>query len=120
GICLEKKPQKKNKTTRTMVAEQFRIIRSNLQYVVNKPEKSVILVTSSFSGEGKSFVSTNMAAVLALAGKKTLILEFDIRKPKVLSGLHISKRPGITNYLMGKTTLDDVITPVPDYDHLFV
>src|SRR5258706_1028805 len=109
-----------NKTSRTMVAEQFRIIRSNLQYVVNKPDKSVILVTSSFSGEGKSFVSTNMAAVLALAGKKTIILEFDIRKPKVLSGLHIGKRPGITNYLMGKATLEERITPVPEHDNLFV
>ncbi|MDP4261637.1 MAG: polysaccharide biosynthesis tyrosine autokinase [Bacteroidota bacterium] len=109
-----------NKTSRTMVAEQFRIVRSNLQYVVNKQDKSVILVTSSFSGEGKSFVSTNMAAVLALAGKKTIILEFDIRKPKVLSGLHISKRPGITNYLMGKAELEELITPVPDHDNFFV
>jgi capsular exopolysaccharide synthesis family protein len=109
-----------SKTSRTMVAEQFRIIRSNLQYVVNKPDKSVILVTSSFSGEGKSFISTNMAAVLALAGKKTIILEFDIRKPKVLSGLHISKRPGITNYLMGKATLEELITSVPDYENLSV
>jgi capsular exopolysaccharide synthesis family protein len=109
-----------NKTSRTMVAEQFRIIRSNLQYVVNKPEKSIILVTSSFSGEGKSFISTNMAAVLALAGKKTIILEFDIRKPKVLSGLHISKRPGITNYLMGKAGLDELITPVPNHENLYV
>lgn len=109
-----------NKTSRTMVAEQFRIIRSNLQYVVNKPDKSVILVTSSFSGEGKSFISTNMAAVLALAGKKTLILEFDIRKPKVLTGLHMSKRPGITNYLMGKADIDELILPVPDQPNLFV
>ena len=80
-----------------MVAEQFRIIRSNLQYVLNKKDKAVILTTSSFSGEGKSYISTNMGAVLALAGKKTVILEFDIRKPKVLSGLGISKGPGITN-----------------------
>jgi tyrosine-protein kinase Etk/Wzc len=109
-----------NKTSRTMVAEQFRIIRSNLQYIVNKPDKSVILVTSSFSGEGKSFISTNMAAVLALAGKKTIILEFDIRKPKVLSGLHIAKRAGITNYLMGKGTLDELITPVPNHENLYV
>lgn len=109
-----------NKTSRTMVAEQFRIIRSNLQYVVNKQDKSIILVTSSFSGEGKSFISTNMAAVLALAGKKTIILEFDIRKPKVLTGLHINKRPGITNYLMGKAELDDLIVPVPGYDNLYV
>ncbi|HLG41423.1 MAG TPA: polysaccharide biosynthesis tyrosine autokinase [Chitinophagaceae bacterium] len=109
-----------SKTSRTMVAEQFRIIRSNLQYVVNKPDKTVILVTSSFSGEGKSFISTNMAAVLALAGKKTIILEFDIRKPKVLSGLHIGKRPGITNFLMGKANLNELITPVPDYENLSV
>jgi tyrosine-protein kinase Etk/Wzc len=109
-----------SKTSRSMVAEQFRIIRSNLQYVINKPDKSVILVTSSFSGEGKSFVSTNMAAVLALAGKKTIILEFDIRKPKVLSGLHIGKRSGITNFLMGKAEIEDLFTPVPEYENLFV
>lgn len=109
-----------SKTSRTMVAEQFRIIRSNLQYVVNKPEKTVILVTSSFSGEGKSFVSTNMAGVMALAGKKTVILEFDIRKPKVLSGLKMGKRPGITNYLMGKATIDELLTPAPNFDNLSV
>ena len=88
-----------------MVAEQFRIIRSNLQYILPKNEKPVVLVTSSVSGEGKSFVSINMGGVLALTGKKTIILEFDIRKPKVLSGLKMSKRPGISNYLLGKADL---------------
>lgn len=111
-----------NKTTRSMVAEQFRIIRSNLQYIVaNKVDKTTILVTSSFSGEGKSFVSTNMGAVLALAGKKTVILEFDIRKPKVLSGLNMPKGTGITNYLVGKNDdLSTLIRPVPGHDNLFV
>ncbi|HEV7781549.1 MAG TPA: polysaccharide biosynthesis tyrosine autokinase [Chitinophagaceae bacterium] len=109
-----------SKTTRSMVAEQFRIIRSNLQYILNKKEKSTILITSSFSGEGKSYVSTNMGAVLALAGKKTIILEFDIRKPKILSGLAIAKGPGITNYLVGKANLEEVIKPVPGQDNLFV
>lgn len=109
-----------NKTTRSMVAEQFRIIRSNLQYIVNKVDKSTILVTSSFSGEGKSFISINMGAVLALAGKKTVILEFDIRKPKVLSGLGMSKGPGITNYLVGKGSLPDLIRPVDGHENLFV
>ncbi len=109
-----------NKTTRSMVAEQFRIIRSNLQYILNKSEKSTILVTSSFSGEGKSYVTTNMGAVLALAGKKTLILEFDIRKPKLLSGLGIQKAQGITNFLVGKANLADLIKPVPDQENLFV
>jgi len=108
-----------NKTTRSMVAEQFRIIRSNLQYIINK-EKSVILVTSSYSGEGKSYITTNMGAVLALAGKKTVILEFDIRKPKLLSGLGIAKGPGITNYLVGKAKLEDLIRQVPDQANLFI
>lgn len=109
-----------NKTTRSMVAEQFRIIRSNLQYVLNKKEKATILFTSSFSGEGKSYVTTNMGAVLALAGKKTVILEFDIRKPKILSGLGMPKGPGITNFLIGKAELADLIKPVPDTENLFV
>ena len=109
-----------NKTTRSMVAEQFRIVRSNLQYVLNKVDKSVILVTSSFSGEGKSFVSTNMASVMALAGKKTILLEFDIRKPKVLSGLGMPKGPGITNFLVGKASLEELIKQVDDQENFFV
>ncbi len=109
-----------NKTTRSMVAEQFRIIRSNLQYVIGKADRFTLLVTSSFSGEGKSFLSTNLGAVMALAGKKTVILEFDIRKPKVLSGLKMSKGPGITNFLIGKSELSDIIRKVPDTENLYV
>ncbi|MBL0274325.1 MAG: hypothetical protein IPQ06_14955 [Chitinophagaceae bacterium] len=109
-----------NKTTRSMVAEQFRIVRSNLQYVLHKTDKSVILVTSTFSGEGKSFISTNMASVMALAGKKTILLEFDIRKPKVLAGLGMPKGPGITNYLVGKSSLEELIRPVDGQENLFV
>ncbi|MBI3139753.1 MAG: polysaccharide biosynthesis tyrosine autokinase [Sphingobacteriales bacterium] len=110
-----------SKTTRSMVAEQFRIIRSNLQYVLGKKEKAVIITTSSFSGEGKSYVSTNMGAVLALAGKKTIILEFDIRKPKVLTGLGISRGGGITNFLVGKTNnIQELIREVPEHENLFV
>ncbi|MGZ5221414.1 MAG: polysaccharide biosynthesis tyrosine autokinase, partial [Chitinophagaceae bacterium] len=109
-----------SKTSRGMVAEQFRSIRSNLQYVISKIERPVILVTSSFSGEGKSFVSTNMAAVMALTGKKTIILEFDIRKPKVLSGLGLGRRPGISNFLVGKAALKDLVVPVPNHENMFV
>ncbi|MBK9660871.1 MAG: CpsD/CapB family tyrosine-protein kinase [Chitinophagaceae bacterium] len=61
-----------------------------------------------------------MGAVMALAGKKTVILEFDIRKPKILSGLGLAKGPGITNYLIGKAELKDLIKPVPDHENLFV
>lgn len=109
-----------NKTNRSMVAEQFRIIRSNLQYVLNKIEKPVIMVTSSFSGEGKSFISTNVGGVMALAGKKTIVLEFDIRKPKIMSGLGLQRRAGITNFLLGKSEMEGLPLLVPGYDNLFV
>jgi capsular exopolysaccharide synthesis family protein len=105
---------------RGIVAEQFRIIRSNLQYVLHAIPKPVILVTSSFSGEGKSFISTNIGAVMALTGKRTIILEFDIRKPKVLSHLNLAKQPGLTNYLLGKITLEQLPIPVPGHENLFV
>jgi len=109
-----------NKTNRGMVAEQFRIIRSNLQYVTNKIDKQIILITSSFSGEGKSFVTTNLGAVMALAGKKTIVIEFDIRKPKIFTGLGLSKKLGVTNYLLGKAKAEDLPVLVPGFDNLFV
>ncbi|MDE3249851.1 MAG: hypothetical protein KGO82_14395, partial [Bacteroidota bacterium] len=89
------------KNNRQYIAEQFRIIRSNFQYILPKTEKPVILVTSSFSGEGKSFVSTNLGAVLAISGKRTVVLEFDIRKPKIMEGLGLNERKGITNFIVG-------------------
>lgn len=106
--------------SRSVVAEQFRIIRSNLQYVLNHVPRPVILVTSSYSGEGKSFVSTNIGAVMALAGKKTIILEFDIRKPKVLSQLNMPKKPGLTNFILGKVSLDELPVPVDGIQNLYV
>lgn len=105
---------------RKVIAEQFRILRSNLQYILPGIQKPVILVTSSFSGEGKSFVSTNIGAVMGLANKKTIILELDIRKPKILSGLGLPKHPGITNYILGKVSLEDLPVKVPGSENLYV
>jgi tyrosine-protein kinase Etk/Wzc len=109
-----------NSTTRSLVAEQFRIIRTNLPFFVSKQNKYVILTTSSISGEGKSFISTNLASAMAIAGKKTVILEFDIRKPKILSGLNMSNGLGITNYVIGTATYESIIQAVPDVPNLFV
>jgi len=116
----EKSPLVVSKTSRRFIAEQFRIIRTNLQYILPKQEKAVILVTSSSSGEGKSFISTNIGAVLALTGKKTAILEFDIRKPKIMSTLNLPQKTGITNYIIGKAAYDDLAVPVTGVDNLFV
>lgn len=106
--------------SRKFLAEQFRIVRSNLQYILPKVDKPAILVTSSFSGEGKSFVSTNLGSVLALSGKRTVILEFDIRKPKILKGLGLHERKGITNYIVSNIQVGEVIHPVPNVENLFV
>jgi tyrosine-protein kinase Etk/Wzc len=106
--------------SRKVIAEQFRMIRTNLQYLVGAKEKYTVLVTSSFSGEGKSFISTNVGAALSLTGKRTVILEFDLRKPKVIEGLGMTKSVGITNFVVGKSELKDIIRPIPDYENLWV
>jgi tyrosine-protein kinase Etk/Wzc len=108
------------KNNRHFISEQFRIIRTNLQYVIAKKERPVIMVTSSFSSEGKSFISTNIAAVMALAGKKTVIMEFDIRKPKIVSGLDMKRKMGITNYIIGRSSFEDLVVKVDGVENLYV
>lgn len=108
-------------SSRTIVAEQMRILRSNLRFVLSdKIDSPTILVTSSFSGEGKSFISTNLGATLAISGRRTVILEFDLRKPKILQGLGLPKSHGLTNYLVGGAGLEEIVHPVPSVDNLFV
>jgi capsular exopolysaccharide synthesis family protein len=106
--------------SRRFIAEQFRIIRTNLRYITGRNETPVILVTSSFSGEGKSFISTNMGAVMALAGKKTVVMEFDIRKPKIISGLDLKRKMGITNYIIGSASFDELPVKVEGVDNFYV
>ncbi len=111
------------KNSREFIAEQIRILRSNLQYILTKRDKYTLLVTSGVSGEGKTFISINLGAVHALMGKRTIILEFDIRKPRVMKDLRMvqeGKKRGITNFLMENADLEDVIMKVPDIDNLYV
>src|SRR5690606_17564526 len=83
----------------SVIAETFRLVRANLHFASLGKENKVILVTSSYSGEGKTFFSINIAASLALTGKKVVILGFDLRRPKLLSDLGFPERIGITDYL---------------------
>lgn len=105
---------------RSVIAEQFRIIRTNLQFIISKIDIPTIMVTSSFSGEGKSFASLNLGATIALTGKKTAVLEFDLRKPRIVAGLHIQRKKGITNYLMGDATIEEMLLAVPEVNNLFI
>lgn len=108
------------KNSRRLISEQFRIVRTNLQFVIGKHERPVIMITSSFSGEGKSFISTNMGAVMALSGRKTVIMEFDIRKPKIVSGLDLKRKMGITNYIIGKASFNELLVKVEGIENLYV
>ena len=68
--------------SRSILSEQFRALRTNLQFVLSNSKCSVIMVTSSMSGEGKSLITMNLGSIVALSGKKVLLLELDLRKPK--------------------------------------
>lgn len=98
------KNQAKGITTleRDIVGEEFRIIRTNLYFLLQHTEKQVILITSSLPSEGKSFISLNLAAVLALPGKKVALLEFDMRKPSIISHLGIDSPVGLNDYFSGE------------------
>lgn len=98
-----------NEKIRTSVSEEFRAIRTNLQYMAAGDEQRVILVTSSMSGEGKTFISINLGMTLAISGKKTIVLEMDLRKPKLSSNLELNNDIGISNYLVGACSVDEII-----------
>jgi len=100
--------------TNHVVGEQFRSLRTNLHYLHDnkKGQGRVTLFTSSISKEGKSFVSSNLAASLAASGRKTVILEMDLRKPKISSIFNLpTEHPGISDYLSSDIPTTDIIQP---------
>ena len=109
-----------NKMGRNVFSEQIRLFRTNLSFLSIGKDVQTILFTSTMSGEGKSFVSLNLATSLALTGKKTIILEFDMRRPKLRKALKISEDKGLSSYLIGRASLDEIILPVPVQDNLFM
>lgn len=102
---------------RTLISEQFRELRTNLSFATaastNRKKGKTILVTSSIPNEGKSFVAINIAVSLCLTGAKVVLLEFDLRKPKISKPLGIKREPGITNFLIGNAVISDIIQQHP-------
>jgi capsular exopolysaccharide synthesis family protein len=91
---------------RSLVSEQFRAIRSHLTFQLKNKKTKCFLITSSTSGEGKSFISLNLSAVFGIPGKKVALLEFDIRKPVINKVFNIDYgSTGLTDYL-NKTETD--------------
>lgn len=93
------------------IGEEFRDLRTNLHFLQQNTDKGhVTLVTSSIASEGKSFVSTNLGIVMAASGKKTVILEIDLRRPKISETFGLSQaNPGISTYLIEQIPLKEVI-----------
>jgi tyrosine-protein kinase Etk/Wzc len=106
--------------TGSLFAEQIRSLRTNLPYITAGKIPQNILFTSSISGEGKSFVALNLGASLAMMNKKTVILDFDLRKPMLNTLLNIDNKKGISNYLMGQVKLDEIIFPVAEQPNLSI
>ncbi len=107
-------------SSRSLLSEQIRALRTNIQFLSHEGDgKQIILITSSISGEGKSFVSLNLGASLALTDKRVVLLELDMRKPKMHRYLKDTSKIGVSSYLAGQATLDEIIKPVADYPTLF-
>ena len=104
-----------------LMSETFRNIRTNLQFMLEN-DKKVILVTSTVSGEGKSFISANLAISLSLLGKKVIIVGLDIRKPGLNKVFNIPRKEvGITQYLANpEKNLMDLVQPSDVSKNLYI
>lgn len=103
--------------TRSAISEHFRSVRTNLRFFY-KSNPQVMLVTSSVSGEGKSFIASNLAVSFALVKKRTVIVDFDMRKPKLNQYLKQDPDAGLSNFLVDAEQLKDIIVSTKINDNL--
>ena len=102
-------------------AELFRLLRAKVQFVMEHPREKVILVTSTQPGEGKSFVSVNLAMNLSIMDKKVLLVGLDLRKPTVAKHLKLTQKEGISSYLSGgERDIHKLMCAIPGYPNLSV
>ncbi|KAF2325907.1 polysaccharide biosynthesis tyrosine autokinase [Flavobacterium nitrogenifigens] len=106
---------------KSALSESFRGIRSSLQFLYKKQQVSgskTLMITSSISGEGKTFCSINIATVFALSEKKTVVVGLDLRKPRLADEFQIKSSLGVVNYLIKQNTLQEITnsTPIPNLD----
>ncbi len=95
----------------TPTSEAFRVIRTNLIYAAPQTETRVVVITSPGSGEGKTTTVSNLAIALSQIGLKIILIDADMRKPKIHTAFEIPQTPGLSEYLVEKNTLNDVIHP---------
>jgi capsular exopolysaccharide synthesis family protein len=101
-LIVDKKPK-------SIIAESLRSIRSNLDFLSQKEGSKIIAVTSTISGEGKTFVALNLAGIIAFSEKKVVILDLDMRKPKIHVGFGVPNDKGMSTILIGRNTIDECV-----------
>jgi tyrosine-protein kinase Etk/Wzc len=102
-----------DKNPKSSISESLRSIRTNSDFMLPKKTKQIIGVTSTISGEGKTFFAINYAAILALTGKKVVILDLDMRKPKIHVGFNVDNAVGMSSILSGMSNWRDAIKKSP-------
>jgi capsular exopolysaccharide synthesis family protein len=107
------------KGKRSFVAEEFRKLRISLSFLGIDSSHKKILVTSSISGEGKSFISANLAMSLALTGKKVILIDMDLNNPTLNNILNVDREAGTTEYLEGEKDPEDIIKQLDHHENLF-
>lgn len=98
-----------DKNPKSVISEAFRSVRTNLQFISNDAGAKTIAVTSTISGEGKTFNAINLAGVIAFSGLKVVILDLDMRKPKIHLGFNVENNHGMSTLLIGKDTPEKCI-----------
>ncbi|HOV12148.1 MAG TPA: polysaccharide biosynthesis tyrosine autokinase, partial [Bacteroidales bacterium] len=94
---------------RSLIAEALRSIRTNLQFLNNEIGPKIIAFSSTISGEGKTFVAINLAGVIAFSDKKVVVIDLDLRKPKIHIGFGVDNHKGMSTILSHKTEIDECI-----------
>ncbi len=98
---------------KSQISEAFRSIRTNMDFIIQKKSGKLISVTSTISGEGKTFVAVNLGGIIALTDQKVVILDLDLRKPKLHLAFETPNDSGMSNLLIGKAKLDSCIHKSP-------
>jgi capsular exopolysaccharide synthesis family protein len=98
-----------DKRPKSMLTESFRAIRTNLQFINNDTDSKVIAVSSTVSGEGKTFIAINLGGIIAFTGKKVIIVDLDMRKPKIHLALGSKNENGMSEILSKKSKIEDCI-----------
>ena len=104
---------------RSFVAEEFRRLRYALQYYLNDDDNKKILITSSISGEGKSFISANLAISFSMTGKKVALVDFDLHQSSLEKIFDSKNRLGVSDYLSGNAVANDLPIKINGYDNLY-